>query len=78
MDKILVVITTVMKAIVELLLLFVGIVILLQLLFGVPIPFIGVDVIANLKNILVTLGDNGLIGLLAAIVIVVIFQKAKK
>jgi len=78
MDKILIVITTVMKAIVELLLLFVGIVILLQLLFGVPIPFIGVDVIANLKNILATLGDNGLIGLLAAIVIVVIFQKAKK
>jgi hypothetical protein len=37
--------------------------------FGTPVAFIGVDVIGNVTSIISGLGENGLVGLIAAAVL---------
>jgi len=77
-EKIFNTVITVLKRLVESIFLFVALTILLQLVFGSPLPFIGVNVVANVQDLISTLGSNGLAGLLALIAILAIFRQAKK
>ena len=43
--------------------------VVLQVIFGTPVAFIGVDVIGNLTGIIQNLGEGGLVGLIAAAVL---------
>ena len=47
-----------------------------EILFGDAIPFFG-GIVANLTGLLSTLGENGLVGLVALGVIVYLFQRKK-
>lgn len=58
-------------------LLLVGIGIVLQILFGDGVDFITGDVIANLVNVVRSVGENGVFGLIALAVIVWIFHRRR-
>ena len=47
-----------------------------EILFGDAVPFFG-GIVANLTGLLSTLGENGLVGLVALGVIVYLFRKKK-
>ena len=49
--------------------------IVLQIIFGGTVPFIGGDIIGTLTGIVAQLGAQGLVGLVAAAVLYKIFQK---
>ena len=49
--------------------------VVLQVVFGSPVPFINVDVIGNLTGIVATLGSSGLVGLIAAAVLYSVLKK---
>jgi hypothetical protein len=46
-----------------------------EILFGSAVPFFGNGIVANLTNLLKTLGDNGLVGLIALGIILFLFRK---
>lgn len=46
-----------------------------EILFGNAVPFFGSGIVANLTNLLRTLGDNGLVGLIALGIILFLFRK---
>ena len=46
-----------------------------QILFGRTIPFTQVDITANLTDLFQSLGDNGLVGLIALAIIIWMFQR---
>ena len=64
-----------LRQVTELGTLLVALAIVLQILFGQPIPFVGGDVVGNITGLIGTLGDNGLVGLIALAIIVYLFQK---
>lgn len=49
--------------------------IVMQVIFGKVVPFVGGDIIANITSIVATLGAQGLVGLAAVGVIYAIFNK---
>ena len=49
--------------------------IVMQVIFGKVVPFVGVDIIANIVNLVAVLGSKGLIGLIAVGVIWAIFKR---
>ena len=49
--------------------------IVMQIIFGKPVPFVGGDVIGNITAIVGTLGAQGLVGLASVGVIYAIFTK---
>ena len=49
--------------------------IVMQIIFGKVVPFVGGDIIANITSIVATLGAQGLVGLAAVGVIYAIFNK---
>ncbi len=49
--------------------------IIMQVIFGKAVPFIGGDVIGNITSIVGTLGAQGLVGLASVGVIYAIFNK---
>lgn len=49
--------------------------IILQILFGNPVAFLGGDIIGNLTGVIGALGDNGLVGLIALAIILWLFVK---
>lgn len=49
--------------------------IIMQVIFGKAVPFIGGDVIGNITNIMGMLGAQGLVGLASVGVIYAIFNK---
>ena len=55
-------------------LLLVALAIVAQILFGPNTGFLG-DVVGNLTNIIASLGDNGLVGLIAIAIILWLFAK---
>ena len=59
----------------ELGLLLVALAVVMQLLFGAAVPFIGGDVVANITGLIASLGQQGLVGLIALLVIVYLFQR---
>ena len=49
--------------------------IVLQILFGGSVAFIGGNIVGNLTSLIGTLGSNGLVGLIALAVIIWIYQR---
>jgi hypothetical protein len=58
-----------LKKVTELGIALLALTVVLQIVFGSPVAFIGVDVVGNLTSILAGLGENGLVGLIAAAVL---------
>ncbi len=54
---------------------FLALAIVLQILFGKVVPFIGGDVIGSITSIVAALGAQGLVGLAAVAVIYAIFNR---
>ena len=50
--------------------------IVLQVIFGKAVPFVGGDIVGNLTGIVATLGAQGLVGLAAVGVIYAVFSRA--
>jgi len=48
-----------------------------EIIFGSAVPFFGGSIVANLTNLLKTLGDNGLVGLIALGIIVFLFRRKR-
>ena len=49
--------------------------IVMQVIFGKVVPFVGGDIIAHIVNLVAVLGSNGLVGLISVGVIWAIFNK---
>ena len=49
--------------------------IVMQVIFGKVVPFVGGDIIAHIVNLVAALGSNGLVGLIAVGVIWAIFKR---
>ena len=60
----------------EIFLLLIALGIAVEILFGNTVPFFG-GVVANLTALLTTLGDNGLVGLIALGIILFLFYRKK-
>lgn len=58
----------------EIALLLIAIGIAVEILFGSAVPFFG-GVVTNITGLLSTLGDNGLVGLIALTIILFLFRK---
>ncbi len=64
-----------LKKVTELAIALLALAIVLQILFGNGVSFIGVDVIGNVTKIIAGLGQNGLVGLIAAAVLYAIVTR---
>ena len=51
--------------------------IVIEILFGATVPFFG-GIVGNLTTLLTSLGDNGLIGLVALGIIVYLFNRQRR
>jgi len=60
----------------EIFLLLVALGIILEILFGPTVPFFG-NVIPNLTTLITSLGENGLVGLIALSIILFLFHRRK-
>lgn len=60
----------------EIALLLVALGVVIEILFGQSVPFFG-GIVANLTTLLNTLGDNGLVGLVALAIILFLFYRKK-
>ena len=49
--------------------------VVLQVLFGGTVPFLGVDVVGNIMGLVSSLGDSGLVGLIALMVLYWCFKR---
>ena len=63
--------------VIEISLLLIAVGITLEILFGTAVPFFG-GVVGNLTGLIVTLGENGLVGLIALSVILFLFCNREK
>ena len=61
--------------IIEIFLLLIALAIAAEILFGKTVHFLGSGVVTNLTALLNTLGENGLVGLIALGIIVYLFRK---
>jgi len=59
----------------ELGLLLVALAIVLPLLFGTAVPFLGGDIVGNLIKLVNALGSNGVVGLIAIAIILWLFNR---
>ncbi len=64
-----------LKEVVDIGLLLIAVAVILQVIFGSAIPFVGGDVVGNLLGIVTTLGDGGLVGLIAVAIIIYLINK---
>ena len=60
----------------EIALLLIALGIVIEILFGSSVPFFG-GIVANLTTLLSTLGENGLVGLIALGIILFLFHRRK-
>ena len=59
----------------ELGLLLVALAVVMQILFGAAVPFVGGNVVGNITGLIASLGQQGLVRLIALLVIVYLFQR---
>ena len=59
----------------ELGLLLIALGVVLQILFGTAVPFIGGDIVGNLMKLVGALGNNGVVGLIAIAIILYLFNR---
>ena len=64
-----------LREVVDIGLLLIAVAVILQVIFGEAIPFVGGDVVSNLLAIVTTLGDGGLVGLIAVAIILYLINK---
>ncbi len=64
-----------LREVTELGLLLVALAVVLQILFGSAIPFIGGDVVGNITTLVGKLGNDGLVGLISIGIILYLFQR---
>ena len=64
-----------LRAATELGLLLVALAVVMQLLCGSAVPFVGGNVVGNITDLIASLGQQGLVGLIALLVIVYLFQR---
>ena len=64
-----------LKKVTELAVALLALAVVMQVLFGTTVPFMQADVIGNLTKIVSGLGQNGLVGLIAAAVLWAIVTK---
>lgn len=75
MDKVFSVFGSALSSITDLGIKLIATTIVLQILFGSVVPFVGLDVVANIIKVINALGSQGLVGLAAAAVLYVAFTK---
>ena len=63
------------RALTEIGVLLIALGIVLQILFGNALPFLGGDIVGNLLKLIGSLGDKGLVGLVSIGVILYLFNK---
>ncbi len=66
---------TFLREIIDLGLLLIAAAVILQVIFGQAVPFVGGDIVGNILDIITKLGDGGLIGLIAVGVILYLINK---
>lgn len=64
-----------LKQILDLGVMLIAVAVVLQLLFGVAVPFVGGDVVANIIKLVSALGSEGLVGLVAIGILFWAFNK---
>ena len=64
-----------LREVTELGLLLVALAVVLQILFGQAIPFIGGNVVGNITTLVGELGNDGLVGLISVGIILYLFQR---
>lgn len=64
-----------LQQVLDLGLLLVGVAVILQIIFGNVVPFVGGDIVSNITKIIKDLGDGGLVGLIAAGLILHVINK---
>jgi|TARA_B110000305_G_scaffold132514_1_gene147904 hypothetical protein len=64
-----------LREVVEIGLLLIAVAVILQVIFGAALPFLGGDVVGNLLGIITTLGEGGLVGLIAVGIILYLINK---
>ena len=71
-------IKTILREIIDFGLLLMAIAIILELLFGPTNPFLGKNIIDNLVNLVIDLGDAGVVGLISIAIIIYLWSRVKK
>ena len=77
MDKALSVFSSLITNITDVGIKLISVAVVLQILFGAAVPFLGLDVIANITKIVASLGSQGLVGLVAVAVFYMSFTRGK-
>ena len=77
MDKALSVFSSIISNITDVGIKLISVAVVLQILFGAAVPFLGLDVIANITKIVASLGSQGLVGLVAVAVLYMSFTRGK-
>ena len=77
MDKALSVFSSLISNITDVGIKLISVAVVLQILFGAAVPFLGLDVIANITKIVASLGSQGLVGWVAVAVLYMSFTRGK-
>ena len=75
MDKFLSMAGTFLSSVTDLGVKLIATAVVLQVLFGSAVPFLGLDVMANITKLVASLGSQGLVGLVAVAVLYMAFTK---
>jgi hypothetical protein len=75
MDKVFTTAGSLISSVTDLGIKLIAVAVVLQILFGAAVPFLGLDVIANITKLIASLGSQGLVGLVAIAVLYVAFNK---
>lgn len=65
-----------LSEVVSLGLLLIAVGIVLQVIFGSAVPFVGGDIVGNLTSLIGSLGEGGLVGLISIGIILYLIQRA--
>ena len=75
MDKVFTVASSFLSQVLDLGIKLVAVAVILQILFGAAVPFLGIDVVAGIIKLVGALGSQGLVGLVAIAVLLWAFNR---
>jgi hypothetical protein len=64
-----------LQQVLDLGLILIGVAVIVQIIFGSVVPFVGGDIVGNIIKIVKDLGDGGLVGIIAAGLILHVINK---
>ena len=64
-----------MKRLTELGIVLIALGVVLQIIFGAAVPFLGLDILGSLLGVIKVLGSHGLVGLIALLILYLIYTK---